>query len=70
VSTRQALHRLIDALDEARVEDLLERVEAELLEIPELTPEAMASIARGLSEAAAGAGIPHEQAMHLVGLDP
>jgi hypothetical protein len=43
MTRRQALHELIDSLDEEHVEDLLERVEAELVEVPAMTPEAMAS---------------------------
>ena len=70
MTSRQALHELIDSLDEDRVEDLLERVEAELVDVPAMSADDMAAIVRAWRAAAAGKGIPHEEAMRLVGLEP
>jgi hypothetical protein len=71
VTSRQALHELIDSLDDEFVNDLLERVEDELAlgQVP-LSREALASIVRGIEESAAGKGLAHDEAMQSVGLDP
>ena len=70
MTSRQTLHAVIDTLNDEVVEDLLERVKDEQSrDVPALTPQALASILRGLQEASEGRGIPHEEAMRLVGLD-
>jgi predicted transcriptional regulator len=71
MTSRQTLHQLIDTLDEDFVRDLIERIESETTrDIPLLTHDSLKSIARGLAQAAAGEGVPHEDAMRSVGLDP
>ncbi len=70
MTSRQALHEVIDTLDDDYVEDLLDRVRDEQArEMPALTLEALASILRGLQQASEGRGIPHSEAMRLAGLD-
>ena len=71
MTNRQALHELIETLDEDFVSDILERIQDELAgDVSSLSKESLTSIIKGLEQAAAGQGIPHEEAMRIVGLDP
>jgi hypothetical protein len=71
MSNKQALHELIETLDEDFADDVLQRIREELAaDVPALSEESLKSIIRGLEEAVEGRGVSHDEAMRLVGLDP
>ena len=70
MTSRQALHEVIDTLDDEFVTDLLGRIaEERARSLPQLTRDDKCSILRGLQEAIEGKGISHDEAMRLAGLD-
>jgi hypothetical protein len=60
-----------DGMDDAAIREQLRKFRATLTEPPPtMTPEDFESLLAGIDDSIAGRGIPHDEAMRSVGLDP
>jgi predicted transcriptional regulator len=69
VSAKQALLEFVQHLSEEEAEELLWVTDLADDDWPQITPEAMAAIQRGMEDARAGRFVSHDDMRHRYGLD-